>query len=96
MPVNVVAHHGQHTFLPADAAKRSEHAVLMVDGMKEAHSLVRIIARVPDGKFSMCARRERPDEPTAFASAGKNVCWPWWATTSTGTDMNAKSNCKGS
>ena len=29
------------------------------------------------------------------ASAGKNVCWPWWATTLTGTDMNAKPNCKG-
>ena len=58
--------------------------------------MVRIIATAPVGKFSMGARRDRPDELTAFASAGKNVCWRWWARTLTGTDMNAKSNCRGS
>ena len=34
-------------------AKSSEHAALMVDGIKVADSLVRINARVPVGKFSI-------------------------------------------
>ena len=34
-------------------AKRREHAALMIDGMKEADSVVRIIPRVPVGKISM-------------------------------------------
>ena len=37
-------------------AKRSEHAALMVDSVKEANSLDSIIARVPVRKFSVCAR----------------------------------------
>ena len=37
-------------------AKRSEHAALMVDSVKEANSFDSIIARVPVRKFSVCAR----------------------------------------
>ena len=56
-------------------AKRGEQAELMVDDMKEGDSLDRTIPRLPVGTFSICARRERSDKPTAFASAGENVCW---------------------
>ena len=73
-------------------AKRGEHAEMIVDGMNEADLFVRSIAKAPVGKFSMWASREHPDEPTAFAFAGKNVCWRCLARTSTGTDMNARSN----
>ena len=56
-------------------AKRKVHAALFVDWINEVDWLLNISLKVLVGKCFMWTSREYSDEPTAFASTGKNVCW---------------------